>query len=191
MLTVAVAATSASTVIVTRSLAMVITLWLPHDTRDNVWEPVMIVLIAGAGPTGLTLACELARRGVACRVVDKAPGLFAGSRGKGLTSRTQEVFDDLGVSGAVLAGGMPFPKFRMYAGHSVVSERTLAEMLGTEALRRSAAVPYPGVWLIPQWRTDKILADRLVALGGRVEFDTELTGFTQDDTGVTATLVHN
>ncbi|MFY0581139.1 FAD-dependent monooxygenase [Cystobacter fuscus] len=41
------------------------------------------VLIVGAGPTGLTLACDLSRRGVACRVIDKVATPFAGSRGKG------------------------------------------------------------------------------------------------------------
>ena len=55
------------------------------------------VLIVGAGPTGMTLACDLARRGIACRVVDKPVEPFPGSRGKGLQPRTLEVFDDLGV----------------------------------------------------------------------------------------------
>ena len=55
------------------------------------------ILIAGAGPTGLTLACELARRSVPFRLVDAAPAPFNGSRGKGLQPRTLEVFDDIGI----------------------------------------------------------------------------------------------
>ncbi|MFF3764105.1 FAD-dependent monooxygenase [Streptomyces sp. NPDC001922] len=145
----------------------------------------MTVLIAGAGPTGLTLAIDLARRGVPCRVVDKAPGLFPGSRGKGLSQRTQEVFDDLGVINAVLTDGMPFPKFRRYSGHEVVFERHVNELLGAEPLRRGAGVPYPDLWLLPQWRTDEILYERFVQLGGRVEFGTEVLGFDQDADGVT------
>ncbi|WP_028921712.1 FAD-dependent monooxygenase [Pseudonocardia acaciae] len=148
----------------------------------------MTVIVAGAGPTGLTLACELARRGVPCRVLDKAPGLFPGSRGKGLSPRTQEVFDDLGVGDAVRAGGMPFPSFRMYSGREIVAERTLAEMLGAE-LPSGPDVPYPSIWLLPQWRTDEILRDRLVELGGSVEFGAEVTGFEQDADGVTVTVV--
>ncbi|WP_405394720.1 FAD-dependent oxidoreductase [Microbispora hainanensis] len=54
------------------------------------------VLIVGAGPTGLTLAVDLARRGVAFRIVDESPEPATGSKGKGLQPRTQEVFDDLG-----------------------------------------------------------------------------------------------
>ncbi|MFF7635805.1 FAD-dependent monooxygenase [Kitasatospora sp. NPDC008050] len=145
----------------------------------------MTVVIAGAGPTGITLACELARRGVACRVLEKAPTLFEGSRGKGISPRTQEVFRDLGVLDRMLADGMPFPKFRLYAGHDVVSERTAGELLGVQLPQHSAEIPYPEILLLPQWRTDEILFERLRELGGQVEFDTEVTGFDQDEDGVT------
>jgi len=148
------------------------------------------VLIVGAGPTGLTLACDLARRGVACRVVDQAPHPFIGSRGKGLQPRTLEVFEDLGVLDAVLAAGAPFPPFRLYAGSAVKWERSLEEMLRGGLPVPSTRVPYPRPWLLPQWRTDSILNDRLVSLGGRVDFATELTDLSADDEGVTATLRH-
>jgi len=146
------------------------------------------VLIVGAGPTGLTLACDLARRGVACRVIDKAPHPFIGSRGKGLQPRTLEVFDDLGVLDAVLDAGAPFPPFRLYAGTAIKWERSLEDMLAGGLPVPSARVPYPRPWLLPQWRTDSILNARLVALGGRVDFATELTDLSADAAGVTATL---
>ncbi|ONI79504.1 3-(3-hydroxyphenyl)propionate hydroxylase [Actinosynnema sp. ALI-1.44] len=149
------------------------------------------VLIAGAGPSGLTLAVELARRGVDCRIVDKAPELFIGSRAKGLQPRTLEVFEDLGVLDAVFAGGAPFPAFRMYSGKEILWERPLHEMLGSPLPRRTPDVPYPMPWLIPQWRTDEILRDRFEELGGRVELSTELVDFGQDDDGVVATLRHD
>ncbi|OBB26545.1 3-(3-hydroxyphenyl)propionate hydroxylase [Mycolicibacterium peregrinum] len=145
----------------------------------------MTVLIAGAGPTGLTLAIELARRGVPTRVLDKAATLFPGSRGKGLQPRTLEVFDDLGVIGAVLAAGESFPPMRLYRGADVVWEKPICELLGLPELEPVPAVPYPYTWLIPQWRTDQILAARFAELGGTIEFDNEVTGFTQDDDGVT------
>ncbi|MFI9407699.1 FAD-dependent monooxygenase [Nocardia sp. NPDC052316] len=148
----------------------------------------MPVLVVGAGPTGLTLGCDLARRGIECLVVDKAAALFAGSRGKGLQPRTLEVFDDLGVLDAVLAAGAPFPSFRMYAGTQVRWTRTLHDMLGIAPLDRGRGVPYPDAWLLPQWRTDEVLRDRLLELGGRIEMGTELVDFDQDDAGVTATL---
>ena len=151
----------------------------------------MSVLIIGAGPTGLTLACDLARRGVECRVVDKDVRLFVGSRAKGLQPRTLEVFDDLGVIDAIKAGGAPFPPFRLYSGAEIQWERSLEEMLRVPQLPASPGVPYRRPWLIPQWRTDRILHDRFVALGGRVDMGTELTGLTQDADGVTAALVCN
>ena len=144
----------------------------------------MTVVIAGAGPTGLTLAIELARRGVACRVLDRAPTLFPGSRGKGLQPRTLEVFDDLGVIGAVLAAGEAFPPMRLYRGAEVVWTKPIYELLGLPELAATPAVPYPFTWLIPQWRTDQILAARFAELGGIIEFSTAVTGFEQDDDGV-------
>ena len=55
------------------------------------------VLVVGAGPTGLTLAIELARRGVAVRIIERDTTPFTGSRGDGVQPRTLEVFEDLGI----------------------------------------------------------------------------------------------
>jgi 2-polyprenyl-6-methoxyphenol hydroxylase-like FAD-dependent oxidoreductase len=150
----------------------------------------MTVVIAGAGPTGLTLAIDLARRGVPCRVLDRAEGLFSGSRGKGLQPRTLEVFDDLGVIGAVLAAGETFPPMRLYRGAEVVWTKPIYELLGLPELAATPAVPYPYTWLIPQWRTDEILAARFAELGGTIEFATAVTGFEHDDDSVTVHTGH-
>jgi len=138
------------------------------------------VLIVGAGPTGLTLAGDLARRGTDFRVIEKERP--AGSRGKGLQPRTLEVFDDLGVLDAVRAAGAPYPPLRSYAGGEVVWEGRMHE-----PREPTPEVPYPTVLMLPQWRTEQILRDRLAELGGRVETG-ELVDFAQDDDGVTATL---
>lgn len=150
----------------------------------------MTVLIVGAGPTGLTLACDLARHQVPHRIVDRAAGVFPGSRAKGLQPRTLEVFDDLGILDAIRDGGEPFPKFRLYQGREPKWERSVHEMLGAPPLPASATVPWPEPWLIPQWRTEEILRARLTELGGHVEPDTEVLGLTQDDAGVTAHTAH-
>src|SRR6187455_3723389 len=71
------------------------------------------VLIAGAGPAGLVLACDLARRGVDVRIVEAnptPPDHRSGSRGKGIQPRTLEVYDDLGIIDAVHeSGGQYYP----------------------------------------------------------------------------------
>ena len=67
------------------------------------------VLICGAGAAGLTLAIDLARRGVAFRLLEKMPAPFHGSRGKGIQPRTQEVFEDLGIIDRAAAAGARTP----------------------------------------------------------------------------------
>ena len=80
------------------------------------------VLVVGAGPTGLTLACDLARRGLAVRIVDRVPEFPRGSRGKGLSPRSLEVFDDLGVADRLLTSGSTHLPHRKYRGAEVVAE---------------------------------------------------------------------
>jgi 2-polyprenyl-6-methoxyphenol hydroxylase-like FAD-dependent oxidoreductase len=73
-------------------------------THQQANANLLAVLIVGAGPTGLTLACELARSGVSFRLIEASPGPQPGSRGKGIQPRTLEVFDDLGMVDRVIAG---------------------------------------------------------------------------------------
>ncbi|GAA4230879.1 FAD-dependent monooxygenase [Actinomadura meridiana] len=141
------------------------------------------VLVVGAGPTGLTLACCLAARGVTCRVVDRAERFAGGSRADGIQPRTLEVFGDLGVLDPILSAGDLGMVMRAYQGDEVVWEGRM-----TEPADPAPSVPYPNVWFVPQFRTEEILRERLADLGGRVEPSTELTDLAQDADGVTATL---
>ncbi|MFF2083743.1 FAD-dependent monooxygenase [Nocardia sp. NPDC058176] len=140
-------------------------------------------LIAGAGPTGLTLAIDLARRGLAVRIVDKATEYFDGSRGDGIQPRTLEVFDDLGVLPAVLAQGAPQSVFRVFQGGHQIREIRMSDPKDP-----TADVPYPNPWVLGQSQTEAVLRHRLEEFGVQVESGTELIGFVQDDDGVTATL---
>jgi 2-polyprenyl-6-methoxyphenol hydroxylase-like FAD-dependent oxidoreductase len=125
------------------------------------------VLIVGAGPTGLTLAIELARRSIAFRLIESAKAPFAGSRGKGIQPRTLEIFHDLGIIEKILKTGTPYPEVRVHLG-------PLSLRLGPLGGRHEAteAIPYPNLWLVPQNRTEAILRERLEELGGQVEFGT-------------------
>jgi len=163
---------------------------LLNDVKFNiVKEAAMVtsidceVLIVGAGPTGLTLAVDLARRGVPFRIIEAAERPFSGSRGKGLQPRTLEVFDDLGVIDAVLAAGAVYPRLRLHAGPFSLRAGSLGS--SKEAME---AVPYPNLWMVPQARTEAILRERLSALGGAVEFSVALVRFTQAEDGVHAVL---
>lgn len=143
----------------------------------------MDVIIVGAGPTGLTLGIDLARRGLDVRVVDKATEFFAGSRGDGLQPRTLEVFEDLGVLERVFEQGRSLPTMRVYLDGAFVTERRMAELL-----QATPDVPYPNAWVLGQSQTEAILRDRLAEFGVRVELGTELVGFDQDSAGVIAHL---
>ncbi|MER7249555.1 FAD-dependent monooxygenase [Kribbella sp. NPDC000426] len=143
----------------------------------------MNVLIAGAGPTGLTLGIELARRGIAVRVIDKATGFFNGSRGDGLQPRTLEVFEDLGVVDQVLEQSIAIPLMKIYLAGELVGERRMAEPVDA-----TPDIPYPNARMLGQSRTEKILRDKLAEYGVNVELDTAIVGFTQTGDSVTAEL---
>jgi hypothetical protein len=93
------------------------------------------------------------------------------------------VFDDLGVSDAIRAGGMAPPPFRVYLDGEFATMRTMLD-----APEPTSDLPYPSVWMVPQWRTEEILRARLAELGTTVEFGTPLTGFTPTEHGVTVEL---
>jgi 2-polyprenyl-6-methoxyphenol hydroxylase-like FAD-dependent oxidoreductase len=63
------------------------------------------VLVVGAGPTGLTLACQLARFGVRFRIVDKAPDRTGESRALGVQARSLEILQTLGLGEALASRG--------------------------------------------------------------------------------------
>ncbi|HEY4345490.1 MAG TPA: FAD-dependent oxidoreductase [Parvibaculum sp.] len=141
------------------------------------------VLICGAGAAGLTLAIDLARRGVPFRLIDKLEGPFAGSRGKGIQPRTQEVFEDLGVIDRIAALGGYYPPQRAYRAdgsyddtHSFTVEPPTEEE------------PYRTPLLVPQFQVEAVLRERLAEFGHAPEYARELKGFEQDGEGVTAQI---
>ncbi|MEN8652122.1 FAD-dependent monooxygenase [Streptomyces sp. 21So2-11] len=146
-------------------------------------ESAFTVLIAGAGPTGLALAIDLTRRGVPFRIVEKSPNPYYGSRGKGIQPRTQEVLEDLGVLDQFRAFGADYPELLIHLPDGATMTRRMDELHAP-----TPSVPYPNTLMLPQWRTGELLAARLAELGGQVELGVEVTGFTQDESGVHITL---
>ncbi|MCP3753656.1 FAD-dependent monooxygenase [Streptomyces sp. TBY4] len=129
------------------------------------------VLVVGSGPTGLTLACDLARQGIAVRIVEGRSAPHRESRGKGLQAGSLEVFERLGVAGAMTARGRGGIVLRKYFDGAHV---------------RDTAVD--GGLLIGQWQVEEVLRERLAELGVHVEYGSRLTGITQDSSGVRAEL---
>ncbi len=141
------------------------------------------VLIVGAGPTGVMLGCELARRGVSFRIIDAAAHPFEGSRGKGVQPRTMEILFDHGLAEQALAAGEYMPAFRFYDEAGGYSE----EMMHADRVA-TVSEPFPRTLVIPQFATESLLRDRLRALGGYINYGVTLRAFEQREGGVVAQL---
>ena len=139
------------------------------------------VLVCGAGAAGLTLAIELARRGISFRLVEKRDDPFEGSRGKGIQPRTLEVFEDLGIVDRLVAAGGPYPPLREYR-----EDGSYADSAIVEHAEPTPAEPYSLPLLVPQSRTEAVMRERLAELGHRPEYGCELMELAQDEHGVTA-----
>ena len=136
------------------------------------------VLIVGAGPTGLVMAAELARRGVGCRVIDKAPHRSQWSKALGIQARTLEVFQNMGIADAFTSLGNPAHAANLHSGGRRIVR------LPFDGLDS----PYPYLLILPQSETERLLEAHLSRQGVPVERQTELTALVQDEAGVTATL---
>jgi 2-polyprenyl-6-methoxyphenol hydroxylase-like FAD-dependent oxidoreductase len=128
------------------------------------------VVIAGAGPTGLMLAGELALAGIDVAVVERRPGPdLAGSRAGGLHARTIEVFDQRGIADRFLTEGQSVQVAAFGGTPLDISDFPTRHNYGL------------GLW---QNHIERILAGWVGELEVPVYFAREVTGFAQDDTGV-------
>lgn len=138
------------------------------------------VLVVGAGPVGLTAACELARQGARVRLVDALPDPTAQSRAVVVHARTQEHLAAMGVLDELAARAVEITAVEVRSGAA-----------GTLRLRASTAgidSRYPRALDTPQPVTEAVLADLAARLGVAVERGVELTDLAQDDEGVDVTL---
>ncbi|MGW4720135.1 FAD-dependent monooxygenase [Nocardia sp. NPDC004260] len=147
-----------------------------------------LVYIVGAGPTGLTLANELASRGVPCRLFDKRSGHAETSRAFTIQPRTGEGYAR--GSGRcmehLLAVGK---KHRGLAFHLRGVEDV--EYLDFTELEDRYATPFPHILIVEQNDTEAVLREEFARLGGVIEWNTELVDLSTDGDGrITAVLHH-
>lgn len=136
------------------------------------------VLIVGAGPVGLTLACELSRRGISYRLIEKRAERKVISKAAAIMARSLEVFDNIGVVDALLEAGIPISRLAVYS-----QEKQLVSM-GFDDLD----TPFPMILGLPQYETERILEEHLNSHGGSIERSHELLDFAQDDEAVIANV---
>src|SRR5216683_3550520 len=138
------------------------------------------VLIAGAGPVGLVMAIELARYGVAVRIIDKAPQRTDKSKALVIWSRSLELLERAGCSAALVDAGYKATSINISADGKSIAHFTL-EGLPTR---------YPYALMIPQTDTERVLDEFLNSLGVKVERTIELTRFTASNGKIVSTLRH-
>jgi len=139
------------------------------------------VLIIGAGPTGLILALWLTKLGVKVRIVDKTAEPGTTSRALGVQARTLELYRQLDLTDAVLDHGHKVPAVNLWVKGEPAT-RLSFERIGSDL------TPYSFLHIFPQDQHERLLIERLQALGVFVERRTELVSFTEEGGRVIARL---
>jgi len=139
------------------------------------------VLIVGAGPTGLVLALWLTKQGVPVQIVDKTAGPGTTSRALAVHARTLELYEQLDLADAVVTKGYTVPGMRLWLGGREAARVPFDEIA-------SDLTPYGFLHVFPQDEHERLLIERLEALGVRVERSTELIGCAEEGDHVSARL---
>ncbi len=139
------------------------------------------ILIIGAGPTGLALACQLIRYGIDFVIVDKKETTTPHSKAIGVQARTLEIYEQIGLADKLIELGAKAEKVRMFAGGKVRGEAEFKDI--GEGLS-----PYPYVLIVEQGKHESLLYDHIRSNGKDIRWQTELESFAQDEAGVTATI---
>ncbi|MFI1918706.1 FAD-dependent monooxygenase [Nocardia sp. NPDC020380] len=133
------------------------------------------VVIVGAGPAGMTAGITLADAGVDVVLLDKVAEGANTSRAVVIHARTMEVLETLGLADTIHDQGLIVPTFVLYDGDRALTHISFAGL----------PTKYPYTVMIGQQHTEAILLARLEKAGGKVLRPYEVSGFTQDESGVT------
>lgn len=137
------------------------------------------MLIVGAGPTGLTLACALRLHGVSVRAIDGAPDPAVTSRANFLHARGSEVLGRLGALGTLPDESLRAMRITTYLG-----ERPIMTLKFGDPGLRTAAPPM----VVSQAKVEAALRDRLAEFGVMPEWNRPLVDIRPEQDGVTAVL---
>ncbi|MDQ0714726.1 2-polyprenyl-6-methoxyphenol hydroxylase-like FAD-dependent oxidoreductase [Streptomyces luteogriseus] len=143
--------------------------------------PATPVLVVGAGPVGLVVACELLQRDIPVRVVDAGRGHSAHSRANVVWPRNLELLDRIGVTGDLLDIG------HRLAGTAFYSR---GRRLATAWMSRLPDSPYPFALTLSQHDTERVLRRRFADLGGTLEEGVRLTALGNTPGGPAVKLEH-
>lgn len=136
------------------------------------------VLIIGAGPTGLMMACELERHDIPFRIIDKKPEPTQGSNATWIQTRTLEIFDAIGMIDPFLKKGHQCEAINFYLKGKQIVQIPLNQIDST----------YPFILMLPQSETERLLNEKLAESKIPVERSRELINIQQTNNGIISTL---
>ena len=139
------------------------------------------VLIVGAGPTGLSLACQLIRYGIDFLIIDKKETTTPYSKAIGIHARTLEIYEQSGLAEKAVEQGTIVGKTRLMEDGEIRAEIELSKF-------GEGMSAYPFLLILEQGKHETMLYDHIKANGKGVTWQTELTSFAQTADGVTAEL---
>lgn len=139
------------------------------------------VLIVGAGPTGLALACQLIRYGIDFVIVDQKEGTTPYSKAIGVQARTLEIYQQIDLADRLVDLGLITKGVRLIEGGEERVEVPLTEL-------GQGMSPFPFLLIVEQGRHEALLYEFIKANNKDVRWQTTLTDFSQDDAGVAGTI---
>lgn len=139
------------------------------------------VLIVGAGPTGLMMACQLAIQDVPFIIVEEESGPTKQTRAIGIQARSLEIFDQMGIVDHFIKEGEPTTGLDFLANGKLMQHVPLSG-LGTGLTK------FPFLLILEQSRTETFLLDFLSKHNHTVHWNTKVTSFTQDNSKVLTQL---
>jgi len=139
------------------------------------------VLIVGAGPTGLALACQLARFGIDHIIIDEKETTTPFSKAIGVQARTLEIYEQIGLAEKLIEPGWKTNGVQLVEDGKVRGQINLTDF-------GKGLSPYPFLLIIEQGKHEDILYEYLRSNGKDVLWNTKLESFIQNDSGVKAEL---
>lgn len=140
------------------------------------------ILIVGGGPTGLALACQFIRYGIDFLIVDKRDGITPYSKAIGVQARTLEIYQQINLADRLVEQGLIAKGVRLLEGGVARAEVPLSTL-------GEGKSPYPFLLIVEQSKHEHLLNEFIRAHGHDVRWKTTLSSFSQDDAGVTGTIV--